>query len=75
MEADVINGNAVKVTPPKKELVYIEDEVSATSFVENVYACVHMITNKSTVSIVVLLDFSLTVKAAPHECVIRISQP
>ena len=22
-----------------------------------------------------LLDFSLTVKAAPHECVIRISQP
>ena len=53
MEADVINGNAVKVTPPKKELVFIEDEVSATSFVENVYACVHMITNKSTVSIVV----------------------
>ena len=25
--------------------------------------------------IVVLLDFSLTVKAAPHECVIRTSQP
>ena len=24
---------------------------------------------------VVLLDFSLTVKAAPHECVIRIGQP
>ena len=24
---------------------------------------------------VVLLDFSLTVKAAPHECVIRTSQP
>ena len=23
----------------------------------------------------VLLDFSLTVKAAPHECVIRTSQP
>ena len=25
--------------------------------------------------IVVLFDFSLTVKAAPHECVIRTSQP
>ena len=25
--------------------------------------------------IVILLDFSLTVKAAPHECVIRTSQP
>ena len=24
---------------------------------------------------VVLLDFSLTVKAAPHECVIRTGQP
>ena len=24
---------------------------------------------------IVLLDFSLTVKAAPHECVIRTSQP
>ena len=23
----------------------------------------------------ILLDFSLTVKAAPHECVIRTSQP
>ena len=23
----------------------------------------------------VLLDFSLTVKAAPHECVVRTSQP
>ena len=56
MEADVINGNAVKVTPPKKELVYIQDEVRTTSFVENVYACVHMITNKSTVSIIVEAD-------------------
>ena len=27
------------------------------------------------VSIHVLLDFLLTVKAAPHECVIRTSQP
>ena len=26
-------------------------------------------------AILVLLDFSLTVKAAPHECVIRTSQP
>ena len=26
-------------------------------------------------SIKLLLDFSLTVKAAPHECVIRTSQP
>ena len=26
-------------------------------------------------NIQVLLDFSLTVKAAPHECVIRTSQP
>ena len=25
--------------------------------------------------LIVLLDFSLTVKAAPHECVIRTSQP
>ena len=25
--------------------------------------------------LLVLLDFSLTVKAAPHECVIRTSQP
>ena len=24
---------------------------------------------------IVLLDFSLTVKSAPHECVIRTSQP
>ena len=24
---------------------------------------------------IILLDFSLTVKAAPHECVIRTSQP
>ena len=24
---------------------------------------------------IVLLDFSLTVKAAPHECVIRTGQP
>ena len=27
------------------------------------------------VSLRLLLDFSLTVKAAPHECVIRTSQP
>ena len=27
------------------------------------------------VILVILLDFSLTVKAAPHECVIRTSQP
>ena len=26
-------------------------------------------------SLKILLDFSLTVKAAPHECVIRTSQP
>ena len=25
--------------------------------------------------VIILLDFSLTVKAAPHECVIRTSQP
>ena len=25
--------------------------------------------------LMVLLDFSLTIKAAPHECVIRTSQP
>ena len=27
------------------------------------------------ISSIVLLDFSLTVKAAPHECVIRTSKP
>ena len=30
---------------------------------------------KNHLPILVLLDFSLTVKAAPHECVIRTSQP
>ena len=29
----------------------------------------------SKIYLLVLLDFSLTVKAAPHECVIRTSQP
>ena len=29
----------------------------------------------SSISVPVLLDFSLTVKAAPHECEIRTSQP
>ena len=32
-------------------------------------------TNGSTHLIKVLLNFSLTVKAAPHECEIRTSQP
>ena len=31
--------------------------------------------NGFNLHIYVLLDFSLTVKAAPHECVIRTSQP
>ena len=30
---------------------------------------------KQSYQINILLDFSLTVKAAPHECVIRTSQP
>ena len=30
---------------------------------------------KLTAEVNILLDFSLTVKAAPHECVIRTSQP
>ena len=29
----------------------------------------------TTMQNIILLDFSLTVKAAPHECVIRTSQP
>ena len=31
--------------------------------------------NRLYVSLVVFLDFSLTVKAAPHKCVIRTGQP
>ena len=34
-----------------------------------------MRSQRSTAAKKVLLDFSLTVKAAPHECVIRTSQP
>ena len=31
--------------------------------------------DKNDNNLMVLLDFSLTVKAAPHECVIRTGQP
>ena len=38
---------------------------------------VYNLNNKTTLYILVpvFFDFSLTVKAAPHECVIRIGQP
>ena len=41
-----------------------------TTFLKQAYACQCLI-NRPTI----LLDFLVTVKAAPHECVIRTGQP
>ena len=51
----------------KIKMKYIE---ILTAFINRLY---HF--KRTSLNAVILLDFSLTVKAAPHECVIRTSQP
>ena len=46
MEADVIND----VAKSKKDVACIQEKVKTDGFVGNVYACVKLLTNKSTVS-------------------------
>ena len=51
--------------------VFLGDDLSREITLRLLVAAVYF----KTLIVLLLLDFSLTVKAAPHECVIRTSQP